>query len=158
LATLLSVRDGLANGGCWLSTGTVVTSSSFTAPREAIWNELRQRRLHLVILGSTFILFPAMILPLSIFPPGLLTAPLWTGILFIAAPPSTVQSAIAFTSIARGNVPAAIAAASAPQVLSVFLALPLFAWLAGIAGHAISLSSSSSCPRSRQATSSSRTT
>jgi sodium/bile acid cotransporter 7 len=42
--------------------------------------------------------------------------------------PSTVQSSIAFTSIARGNVPAALCAASASNILGVFIS-PLLAGL-----------------------------
>ncbi len=46
---------------------------------------------------------------------------LWTGILFLCALPSTVQSSIVFTSIAGGNVAGAIAAASASNLLGVVI-------------------------------------
>src|SRR3546814_13202751 len=36
--------------------------------------------------------------------PGFVAQPLWAGMLFLAALPSTVQSSIAFTSMARGLV------------------------------------------------------
>ena len=51
----------------------------------------------------------------------LLTPDLYLGILFLCVLPSTVQSSIAFTSIAGGNVPAAVCSASASNVFSVFL-------------------------------------
>ena len=51
--------------------------------------------------------------------PGLLTPPLWTGVILLCALPSTVQSSIAFTSIARGNVPAALCAATASNLLGM---------------------------------------
>src|SRR5208337_282546 len=61
-------------------------------------------RLHVVVLASTFALFPALGLGAKALFPGLLTPPLWTGVILLCALPSTVQSSIAFTSIARGNV------------------------------------------------------
>ena len=62
-------------------------------------------RLHIVVLASTFVLFPALGLGAKALFPRLLTPPLWTGVILLCALPSTVQSSIAFTSIARGNVP-----------------------------------------------------
>jgi sodium/bile acid cotransporter 7 len=53
--------------------------------------------------------------------PGLLTPALWAGMLMLCVLPSTVQSSIAFTSIAHGNVPAAIVSASLSNMLGVVL-------------------------------------
>jgi sodium/bile acid cotransporter 7 len=78
-------------------------------------------RLHVVVLTSTFVLFPALGLGARALFPGLLTPPLWTGVILICALPSTVQSSIAFTSIARGNVPAALCAATASNLLGMGL-------------------------------------
>src|SRR3546814_12106112 len=61
-------------------------------------------RLHLVILGVTFLAFPVFVVLLQMLMPGFVAQPLWAGMLFLAALPSTVQSSIAFTSMARGNV------------------------------------------------------
>jgi solute carrier family 10 (sodium/bile acid cotransporter), member 7 len=52
----------------------------------------------------------------------LLPSGLVVGILFLCALPSTVQSSIAFTAIARGNVAAAVCSASLSNLLGVFLA------------------------------------
>jgi len=49
------------------------------------------------------------------------TPELYLGILFLCVLPSTVQSSIAFTAVARGNVPAAICSASASNLLGIFL-------------------------------------
>ncbi|MDB5818076.1 MAG: bile acid:sodium symporter, partial [Rhizobacter sp.] len=46
---------------------------------------------------------------------------LYTGVLYLCVLPATVQSAIAFTSIGRGNVPAAVCSASASTLLGVFV-------------------------------------
>jgi len=43
------------------------------------------------------------------------------GMLYLCALPATVQSAIAFTSLARGNVPAAICSAAASSLFGIFL-------------------------------------
>jgi solute carrier family 10 (sodium/bile acid cotransporter), member 7 len=60
--------------------------------------------------------------------PGALSAPLWTGLILLSVLPSTVQSSIAFTSIARGNVPAALCAATVSNLLGMLLT-PLLAGL-----------------------------
>ena len=97
-------------------------------PREALLSGVTDWRLHLAILALTFALFPLLGLALSRALPGLLSPELWTGILFLCALPSTVQSSIAYTSIARGNVAGAVAAAAYSNLLGVFLT-PLLAWL-----------------------------
>jgi solute carrier family 10 (sodium/bile acid cotransporter), member 7 len=85
-------------------------------------------RLHVVVLLSTFVLFPLLGLAARGLAPGLLPPALWTGLLLLCVLPSTVQSSIAFTSIARGNVPAALCAATASNLLGVVLT-PLLAGL-----------------------------
>ncbi|WP_334175065.1 bile acid:sodium symporter family protein [Pseudoxanthobacter sp.] len=77
-------------------------------------------RLHLVILATTFVLFPVLGLIIWAIP-GVLPEALKTGIMFLAVLPSTVQSSIAFVSIARGNVPAAVCAASASNIFGMFI-------------------------------------
>ncbi|MEX5539082.1 bile acid:sodium symporter, partial [Pseudomonas syringae] len=51
----------------------------------------------------------------------LLGQQLYLGILYLCLLPSTVQSSIAFTSIAKGNVPAALCSASASNILGMFI-------------------------------------
>jgi len=143
LATLLPARGAGAIAVNWLSTATIVLLFFFHGAklsREAILAGTRHWRLHLVILGSTFVMFPLLCLGLSGLLPSAMSPALWTGILYLAALPSTVQSAIAFVSIARGNVPAAIASASASQVLGVLITPPLVSVLAGARGGHIAIS------------------
>src|SRR3546814_9872239 len=78
-------------------------------------------RLHLVILGVTFLAFPVFVVLLQMLMPGFVAQPLWAGMLFLAALPSTVQSSIAFTSMARGNVAGAVVAAAASNMLGIDL-------------------------------------
>ncbi|CAN5157750.1 bile acid:sodium symporter [soil metagenome] len=95
--------------------------------REAVVAGMTHWRLHLLILAFTFVLFPA--LGLAISKSGLLSPTLSTGMLFLCCLPSTVQSSIAFTSIGRGNVAAAVCAASASNLLGTFLTPVLVALL-----------------------------
>lgn len=90
------------------------------SPDEAIAG-LKHWRLHLVILGFTFVLFPLLGLALRVTTPALISPEIYLGLLFCCLVPSTVQSSITFTSIARGNVAGAIVSASASNLLGVFL-------------------------------------
>ena len=89
--------------------------------REAIIAGALHWRLHLLILACTFALFPLLGLALKPLLLPLLGDELYPGMLFLCALPATVQSAIAFTSLARGNVPAAICSAAASSLLGIFL-------------------------------------
>jgi solute carrier family 10 (sodium/bile acid cotransporter), member 7 len=83
-------------------------------------------RLHLVVFAATFVLFPIVGLALRPLSGTLLTPPLYLGLLFLCTLPSTVQASVAFTSIAGGNVPAALCSASASSIIGMFLT-PLLA-------------------------------
>jgi len=87
--------------------------------RAAILAGLGHWRLHLAILACTFVIFPLLGLALHAAFPNLLTHTLWLGVLFVCVLPSTVQSSIAFTSIGRGNVPAAVCSATASNLLGI---------------------------------------
>lgn len=94
-------------------------------PRDVIVAGMTQWRLQLLVLAATFVLFPVLGLGLRALLGGRLPEPLLAGIVFLCVLPSTVQSSIAFTSIARGNIPAAICAATVSNLVGVFLT-PLF--------------------------------
>jgi len=103
-------------------------------PRESIVAGLLHWRLHITILACTFVLFPLLGLAMKPLAGWALTPELFIGVLFLCALPSTVQSSIAFTSIAGGNVPAAVCAASLSSILGVFLTPLLMTVLAGSQG------------------------
>ncbi|WP_149181281.1 bile acid:sodium symporter [Streptomyces sp. TRM49041] len=99
--------------------------------REAV-DGLRHWRLHVTILACTFVLFPLLGLAAAKgLGPLVLTPQLASGLLFLCLVPSTVQSSIAFTSIARGNVPAAICAGSFSSLAGIVLTPLLAALLLG---------------------------
>jgi sodium/bile acid cotransporter 7 len=89
--------------------------------REAVWRGLSHWRLQFLILAGTFVLFPLLGLAARGLVPGVLSPDLYLGLLFLCTLPSTVQSSVAFTSIARGNVPAAVCAASASSLLGLLI-------------------------------------
>ncbi|MDO5677454.1 MAG: bile acid:sodium symporter family protein [Propionibacteriaceae bacterium] len=94
-------------------------------PQEAL-KGLKHWRLHLTILAFTFVLFPIVGLLIGLLPSWALAPSLIPGMVFVTLCPSTVQSSINFTSIARGNVAGAIVSASASNLLGVVLT-PLLA-------------------------------
>lgn len=95
--------------------------------RDAILSSARNWRLHLAVFLSTYALFPTLGFGISRLP--VLSAPIAGGLLFLSLLPSTVQSSIAFTAIARGNVAAAVCSASLSNLLGVVLTPLLVALL-----------------------------
>lgn len=93
-------------------------------------------RLHLTILLVTFGIFPLIGMALGYIPESILKPELYVGLLFLCVLPSTVQSSIAFTSIAGGNVPAAICSASASNLFGMFLTPLLVGLLMTTSGSA----------------------
>lgn len=89
--------------------------------RQALLGGLAHWRLHLLIFASTFALFPLLGLALGLAVPVPMEESIYLGFLYLCALPATVQSAIAYTSIARGNIAAAVCSASASSILGVFL-------------------------------------
>jgi sodium/bile acid cotransporter 7 len=89
--------------------------------REAMLSGLTNWRLHLLVLASTFVMFPLLGLAMKPLSGTVLPPDLYVGILFLCTLPSTVQSSIAFTSVAKGNVAAAVCSASASNFVGIFV-------------------------------------
>lgn len=89
--------------------------------RQAIIAGAMHWRLHLLVFVCTFLMFPLLGWAVKPVLLPLLGMPLYIGVLYLCALPGTVQSAIAFTSIARGNVPAAVCSASASSLIGIVL-------------------------------------
>jgi sodium/bile acid cotransporter 7 len=92
-------------------------------------------RLHLMVLASTFVLFPVMGLLLRTLAPALINPGVAAGMLYLCLLPSTVQSSIAFTSMAGGNVPGAVCSASASNLIGIALTPALAALFMGASGR-----------------------
>jgi solute carrier family 10 (sodium/bile acid cotransporter), member 7 len=108
------------------------------APRDAL-RGLAHWRLHVTILAFTFVLFPLIGLALRPLAETWLSPQLYAGLLYLCLVPSTVQSSIAFTSIARGNIPGAIVSASASNLLGVFVTPALVVLTMGAANGRVGL-------------------
>jgi len=133
-ASVLPARGEVAAALGWASKiliGLVFFLHGARLSREAVLKGLIHWRLHLLILGATFVLFPALCVGLTLLPTWITPPELAGGIILLGCLPSTIQSSIAFVSVARGNIPAAVASASASNMIGVFLT-PL---LAGVLMH-----------------------
>ncbi|MGL4208020.1 MAG: bile acid:sodium symporter family protein [Candidatus Adiutrix sp.] len=108
-----------------------------------LWAGLTHWKLHLSILGATFVFFPLLGLSLKPLVEPWLGSHLYIGFLFVCLLPSTVQSSIAFTSMAGGNVAAAVCAASASSLLGIVITPVLVTILlqstldSGVSGQAV---------------------
>lgn len=109
-------------------------------PTQEALTAVRDWRLQLSALGVTYVLFPALGVASSLLPEWLLAPSMADGLLYMSLVPSTIQSAIAFTSMAGGNVAAGLCAASLSNLLGV-LFTPLLAAL--LLGTAVGLSAES---------------
>ncbi len=89
--------------------------------RAAIMQGVGNWRLHALTLGSTYILFPIIGLTLVWLARGWVNPLLLSGLLYLTLLPSTVQSSIAFTAMAGGNVAAAVCSASLSNLGGIFL-------------------------------------
>ncbi|OHV84656.1 bile acid:sodium symporter family protein [Rhizobium sp. LCM 4573] len=131
LATILPVRGVWAD---YFGTATDIAIALLfflhgaRLSRDVVIAGVLHWRLHLTILATTFAIFPLLGLAVGFVPSDILPPPLYMGILFLCVLPSTVQSSIAFTSMAGGNVPAAVCAASGSNLFGMFLT-PLLAGL-----------------------------
>ncbi|MDX3893197.1 bile acid:sodium symporter family protein [Pusillimonas sp.] len=99
--------------------------------RQAIIEGAMHWRLHLLVFAFTFVMFPLLALVLRPALEPVLGAALYVGVLYLCCLPGTVQSAIAFTSLARGNVPAAVCSASASSLIGIVLTPLLLKWMLG---------------------------
>jgi sodium/bile acid cotransporter 7 len=129
LAALLPARGTAADAVSGVSTAAIAflffLYGARLSTREAL-DGLRHWRLHATVLACTFLVFPLLGLAARALVPVVLTQPLYQGLLFLTLVPSTIQSSIAFTSLARGNVPAAICAGSFSSLVGIVLT-PLLA-------------------------------
>lgn len=132
LASFLPVRGSAAQGFEWLTTAAITLLfflHGAKLSRAAVVAGLGHWRLHLLVFACTFVLFPIMGLLLKPLFSGLLTPDLAVGMLFLCTLPATVQSSIAFTAVARGNVAVAVCSASASSLIGVFITPLLVGWL-----------------------------
>ena len=89
--------------------------------REAVIQGMLHWKMHALVFAFTFVIFPVIgLLAKPVLEP-LLGQQLYWGFLFMCFLPSTVQSSIAFTSIAKGNVAGAVCSASFSNIIGMFI-------------------------------------
>ena len=138
LASVLPVTGQVAVGFSWLTNAAIALLfflHGAKLSRDAIVAGAGHWRLHLLVFGLTFVLFPLVGLALKPVLSPLIGKELYMGMLYLCALPATVQSAIAFTSLARGNIPAAICSAAASSLFGIFLTPLLVALLLDVHGE-----------------------
>src|SRR5690554_5221694 len=92
--------------------------------RQQIIDGATHWRLHILITSLTFVFFPLAVLPingLSDLAPNWMPKDLGLGFLYLGVMPSAVSSSIAYTAMAKGNVPTAICSAAASNVFGMML-------------------------------------
>ncbi|HET7880904.1 MAG TPA: bile acid:sodium symporter family protein [Acetobacteraceae bacterium] len=107
--------------------------------RDAVVGGIMHWRLHATIAVATFILLPLAAVFLTVFFHRLLPQPFWVGVMFACALPSTVQSSIALTSMAEGNVAGAVCAATGSNLAGMVLTPVIFAALSRLHGGGASV-------------------
>ncbi|MDA3500774.1 bile acid:sodium symporter [Acinetobacter junii] len=124
LATLLPISGQLAYYFNILTTVAIAVLfflHGAKLSREAVIEGMLHWRMHALVFIFTFLIFPLI---------GLLSRPvlepvfgqqLYWGFLFMCFLPSTVQSSIAFTSMAKGNVAGAVCSASFSNIIGMFI-------------------------------------
>ncbi|CAM5584757.1 bile acid:sodium symporter family protein [Streptomyces viridochromogenes] len=144
IAALLPARGAAADVASGASTAAIAflffLYGARLSTREAL-DGLKHWRLHVTVLVCTFAVFPLLGLAARGLVPVILTDPLYQGLLFLTLVPSTIQSSIAFTSMARGNVPAAICAGSFSSLVGIVVTPLLAAAVLGGDGGGLSADS-----------------
>lgn len=137
LASLLPVRG---EGATWMgylanfAIALLFFLHGAKLSRAAIVQGAGHWRLHLTVLGSTYVMFPLIGLAIVALAGQWVDAVLLSGILFLTLLPSTVQSSIAFTAVAGGNVAAAVCSASLSNLIGIVLTPLLVSLLMHVSG------------------------
>ncbi|WP_434678216.1 bile acid:sodium symporter [Pseudomonas sp. R1-18] len=108
---------------------------------EQVVKGLKNWRLHMMIQGFTFVVFPVIWLICDRLLGSHVPALLMLGFFYLCALPSTISSSVALTGTAGGNVPAAILNASLSSVLGIFITPWLISLLLGTGAGGIDLGS-----------------
>ena len=119
--------------------GVIFFLYGLTLAPEKMKAGVKHWRMHLCVQLCTFVLFPIIVLLLGTPLKGMVPEAVWIGFFYIAALPSTVSSSVAMTSLAHGNVPAAIFNATLSSLIGVFATPLLMAWFLATSGLSMPL-------------------
>lgn len=136
LASVLPVHGEAARWAAWVTNAAIALLFFLHGAKlsfAAVVQGLAHWRLHGFVLAVTYLGFPLLGWAAQPLLVPLLGQELARGVLYFCVLPSTVQSAIALTSMARGNVSAAVCAAAVSSLLGVFITPALVFLLLGSA-------------------------
>lgn len=124
LATLVPVRGSLEHPMQLVTDGAIVLLfflHGAKLSRKAVVQGAGAWRVHLMVLLATFVMFPVLGLAVTRVSDDWINPTIAAGIILLCLMPSTVQSSIAFTSLAGGNVSVAVCSAALSNILGVVL-------------------------------------
>lgn len=134
---------GAENGPLHTETSTrwgvalIFLLQGLTLPVRSLLQGATNLRLHLLIQAVTFLLLPLLGIGFHALFGAYLPEQLSLGLLFLCVLPSTIKTAIVFSSLAGGDAAAAIFSATLSSIIGVF-ATPLWvAWLSQTQGNSI---------------------
>ncbi len=144
MATILAAALLPVTGQAALYAGHAVSVAIFLLfflhglrlPRAEVVIAMRNWRLQGVMFGFVFVFMPILGLAAASAQGGLLPEGLVVGLLFLGILPSTVQSAISYSSLAGGNVAASVMASALLNLAGIFMTPLLVALLIGAGGGA----------------------
>lgn len=142
LAWLLPIPGAYARGATDVVDGVLALLFFLYGARlapKAVVAGIGHWRLQTMVFVSTYLLFPLIGVVLHAALKDRIGTDIATGLLYLCLLPSTVQSSIAFTAIARGNVASAVCSASLSNMLGVFITPALVALLLPAAGGGFSM-------------------
>jgi sodium/bile acid cotransporter 7 len=128
-----------------LTVGRILTNCSIVIlflvyglrlPTRDVLHGLRNVRLQGSVLATTFLIFPILGIVLHGIVQPIVGSNLAFGLLYVTLMPSTITSSAAYTSMAGGNVPGAITAATLSNVLGFLLTPALVVLLMNQSGSA----------------------
>ena len=105
-------------------------------PRAEVLVAMRNWRLQGMIFAFTFAFMPLLGLAAAYAPSGLLPPGLVIGLMFLGILPSTVQSAISYSSLAGGNIAASVMASALLNLAGILMTPLLVGLLIGSDGGA----------------------
>ncbi|QNM96626.1 bile acid:sodium symporter family protein [Chitinimonas koreensis] len=140
---LASFLPSLGRSGGWLRLDQAADAGIFLVfflhgiglSTERMKAGLLRWRLHLLVQGFTFAVFPLLYFGFAALFGHWLPAGLLLGFLYLCALPSTISSSVAMTGAARGNVAAAIFNASLSSLLGIVLTPLLVSLVATASGQ-----------------------
>ena len=141
VAPKIGATDGVLHMGLVTSLGIALVFFLHGAnlSPEALRAGAANWRIHVLVQGTTFVIFPAIGFLIFFGLRSVLDADVRLGLFFLCALSSTISSSVAMTSLGRGNVPAAVFDASLSGVLGMIITPALIGLVSAVSGHSFSI-------------------